>query len=47
MESSIGWKDTKLTYNSFLYKNTHLQLKHLAVSLCQEGIALLGQLCAE
>ena len=39
MESSIGRKDTKLiTYNSFLYKKTHLQLKHLAKSLCHEGL---------
>ena len=40
MQSSIGRKDTKLTYNSFLYKKTHLQVKHLAVSLRQEGIAV-------
>ena len=42
MESSIGRKDTKLsfTYNSFLYKKTNLQLKHLAKSLRQEEIAV-------
>ena len=42
MESSIGRKDTKLSfsYNSFLYKKTHLQLEHLAKSLCHEGIAV-------
>ena len=42
MESSIGHKDTKLsfTYNSCLYKKTHLQLKQLAKSLCHEGIAV-------
>ena len=42
MESSIGRKDTKLTftYNSFLYKKIHLQLKHLAKSLRHEGMAV-------
>ena len=42
MESSIGLKDTKLsfTYNSFLYKKTHLLLKHLAKFLCHEGFAV-------
>ena len=42
MESSIGRKDTKLnfTYNSFLYKKTRLQLKHLVKSLCHEEIAV-------
>ena len=28
MKSSIGRKDTKLTYNSFLHKATHLQVKN-------------------